>query len=143
MKIEEIILQISARIRAIRKEQKLTQREFADIFGISQSSYSAYENGSTIPTVEFLIKVAQKYNISMDYLTGLSISKKGMQADEDNKLLQKTIVDPIIETGGNEKELLQAYIRQIRDEQSKANEASETAVAQIMKIINEKYPENK
>lgn len=141
MKIEEIILQISARIRAIRKEQKLTQREFADIFGISQSSYSAYENGSTIPTVEFLIKVAQKYNISMDYLTGLSISKKGMQADDDNKLLQKTIVDPIIETGGNEKELLQAYIRQIRDEQSKANEASETAVAQIMKIIQEKYPE--
>ena len=137
MKIEEIILQTSARLRAIRKENKLTQREFADLFGISQSSYSAYENGSTIPTLEFLIKVAQKYKISMDYLTGLSVDRKGLQADEDNEFIKNTIFNPAVINATSEKDALLAYVDVLRNQL----EETTNGIANITKIINEKYPE--
>ena len=98
--MEEINITISARLKAIRKENKMTQREFADKFKISQSSYCGYENGSTVPTLFFLIQVAQEFNISMDYLTGLSESKKGLQADEDYQyfvdLINKESVDTLV-----------------------------------------------
>lgn len=101
--MEEDMIIISARLKAIRKEHKLTQQTFADKFGISQSSYSGYESGTIAPTLFFLIQVAKEYKISMDYLTGISKEKKGLQADEENELIREVTFGQVIkQCGGDE-----------------------------------------
>ncbi|MDE6059110.1 MAG: helix-turn-helix domain-containing protein [Clostridia bacterium] len=47
-----------------------TQRQVAEHLGISQPSYIRYENGSSEPTLENLVKIADLYEVSVDYLLG-------------------------------------------------------------------------
>ncbi len=55
-------------LRQLRQENNLNQKEFADMFGISTVSLSSYENGTKMPTLELLINISQKFNISLDEL---------------------------------------------------------------------------
>ena len=55
-----------------RKLNKLTQREMAEKLGITQPSYIRYENGSAEPKQEILVKIADVFDVSVDYLMGRS-----------------------------------------------------------------------
>ena len=55
-----------------RKLNKLTQRQVADYLKIAQPSYIRYENGSSEPSLETLVKLADLFDISVDYLLGRS-----------------------------------------------------------------------
>ncbi len=58
------------RIRELREDHDLTQREVAEMLGLSQTGYSKYETGTNdIPTA-VLIKLADFYKTSVDYLLG-------------------------------------------------------------------------
>lgn len=58
------------RIRDMREDSDLTQADVAKLLGIAQTVYSRYERGfQTIP-LEHLIKLADHYNVSIDYLIG-------------------------------------------------------------------------
>lgn len=58
------------RIRDLREDADLTQTQVAEILGIRQTVYSRYERGfQTIP-LEHLIKLADYYRVSVDYLLG-------------------------------------------------------------------------
>lgn len=58
------------RIRDLREDADLSQREIAAYLGIQQTVYSRYERGfQTIP-LEHLIRLADYYNVSIDYLLG-------------------------------------------------------------------------
>lgn len=53
-----------------RKLNRLTQRDVAAHLGIAQSSYIRYENGKAEPTLENLVKLADLFDVSIDYLLG-------------------------------------------------------------------------
>ena len=53
-----------------RKLNKLTQRQMADYLKIAQPSYIRYENGSAEPSFENLVKIADYFDVSVDYLLG-------------------------------------------------------------------------
>lgn len=53
-----------------RKLNRLTQRQVADHLSISQPSYIRYENGTAEPTLENLVKLADIFDVSIDYLCG-------------------------------------------------------------------------
>ena len=53
-----------------RKLNGLTQRQMAEMLGIAQPSYIRYENGTSEPTLETLVKIADAFDISVDYLLG-------------------------------------------------------------------------
>ncbi len=58
------------RIRDLREDLDMTQAEIANMLGMSQTGYSKYETGENdIPTT-ILIKLANFYNTSIDYLLG-------------------------------------------------------------------------
>ena len=58
------------RIRELREDHDLTQREVAEMLGMSQTGSSKYETGTNdIPTA-VLIKLADFYKTSVDYLLG-------------------------------------------------------------------------
>lgn len=63
------------RIRDLREDHDLTQKQIAQILGMSQTGYSKYETGENdIPTA-ILIKLAVFYHTSTDYLLGLTDKK--------------------------------------------------------------------
>lgn len=53
-----------------RKLNRYTQRQMAEYLQITQPSYVRYENGSSQPTLENLVKMADLFDISVDYLLG-------------------------------------------------------------------------
>lgn len=64
------------RIRDLREDSDLTQTDLAKILNCSQRSYSYYESGGhDIPT-QALIKLADFYNVSVDYILGRTNEKK-------------------------------------------------------------------
>ena len=60
------------RIRNIRIDNDLKQREVAEFLNISQNTYSQYEIGVRNFPLDTIIRLAQFYNTSVDYLVGLT-----------------------------------------------------------------------
>lgn len=60
------------RIRNLREDNDLTQREIAEYLFCDQSLYSKYERGLRDVPVEIVIKLAKFYGTSTDYILGLT-----------------------------------------------------------------------
>ena len=60
------------RIRALREDSDLTQAFAASLVFVSQRTYADYELGNTRIPVDRLIILAKYYNVSMDYICGVS-----------------------------------------------------------------------
>ena len=58
------------RLRDMREDKDLKQRELAEILNVSQTTYSRYESGELDITSAALIKLADFYNVSVDYILG-------------------------------------------------------------------------
>ena len=58
------------RIQDLRTDADMSQKQLSEILHISQRSYSHYETGSRNIPVEMLIRLANYYDISVDYLVG-------------------------------------------------------------------------
>lgn len=70
---------IAERLKELRQMQKIEQRELASVISVSRTAMSKYEKGDVIPSADKLIAIAQKYDVSMDWLCGLSDSTKSTQ----------------------------------------------------------------
>ena len=57
-------------IRSLRIDGGYTQKQIADYLGVSQNTYSQYELGVLNYSVDALVKLADFYNVSLDYLVG-------------------------------------------------------------------------
>jgi len=62
-------------IRSLRIDKDLKQRELAEILNVSQNTYSQYELGIINFPVDALVRLAEFYNTSVDYLLGLTDEK--------------------------------------------------------------------
>ncbi len=60
------------RIRELREDKKLNQTQVAKMLGMSQTGYSKYETGENDVPTTILIKLAQFYDTSTDYILGLT-----------------------------------------------------------------------
>ena len=55
-------------IKKIRKDNNLTQEEFANLFGVTYQAVSKWENGKNVPDVAIMTEISKKFNISLDEL---------------------------------------------------------------------------
>ena len=67
-----MISKLSERIRELRINRKLSQRDLADILGVSPSIISAYEIGERTPSVDVIVSLSYFFNCTTDYLLGKS-----------------------------------------------------------------------
>lgn len=65
----------SKRLKELRNDMKLTQKQFAEKIGFTQATLSAYENNPKSPSLDIIIDIANKCNVSLDWLCGLSDRK--------------------------------------------------------------------
>lgn len=58
------------KLKELRIESGKTQKELADYLNVKQNTYSQYENGKLQIPIETLIRLADFYDVSVDYLLG-------------------------------------------------------------------------
>lgn len=63
-------MKFSERLKYLRKESDFSQRDISEILGISVSAYQYYEQGKTEPRLDNLVKLADLFHVSMDFLIG-------------------------------------------------------------------------
>ncbi len=73
---------LAMRLKELRETLELNQSDFSKSIDLKQQTYSAYEKGINKPPIDILIKIAEKYNVSLDWLCGFSnLSKKKVRLD--------------------------------------------------------------
>lgn len=77
------------RLTSLRKMKKLTQSEMASILGVARTTYSSYEQGRRTPDVDIQNKIADYFDVSLDYLHGRSDESQ----DNDPNLLVAAHID--------------------------------------------------
>lgn len=65
-------MKYAERIRSLREDHDKTQGEIAKLLNVGQRTYCDYELGKTRIPVDSLILLARLYNVSMDYICGIS-----------------------------------------------------------------------
>jgi transcriptional regulator with XRE-family HTH domain len=66
------ILQISQTVKELRQLRGITQAELANSLGVKQSCVSKWERGNTVPNVVQIIALARFFDVSADYILGIS-----------------------------------------------------------------------
>ena len=63
------------RMRNLRQDNDLSQKKVADMLGVAQTTYSQYELEKRPMPIDYLIALCKFYNVSADYMLGLSNRK--------------------------------------------------------------------
>ncbi len=85
------LLFFADRIKLLRESAGLTQAELAKRLGLSRSSVNSWEMGLTIPSTQYIVELAKKFDVSSDYLLGIeetsNIPTKGLTQKQISALL--------------------------------------------------------
>lgn len=73
------------RLKDLREDKDLNQAQVAEIIGTSQQYYGKYENGIRPIPFDRVIVLAKYYNVSIDYIAGLTNDKRGIGYSKDSK----------------------------------------------------------
>lgn len=95
----------------LRTRRHLTQKEFADRAGINAGVYSRYERGETDIPLSVAKKIAVAFDVSIDFIAMYSISEQGIHDDEDIKVIQETIFNPLVENEGDKIMALKEFVK--------------------------------
>lgn len=91
------MVEFGQKLRDLRKQKNLTQKQLAEQIGVQNSVISFYEVGDRTPSPDILRKLASVLHVSVDYLMGIekheSIDVSGL--DEDDKKLVRLMVDTL------------------------------------------------
>ena len=75
-------MKFNERLKQLRQQEGLTQRELAKSIEVGRTTISEYESGKIVPKQEGLLKLANYFNVSVDYLTGVSDNPATRQHNE-------------------------------------------------------------
>lgn len=64
------------KLKAIRQEHGITQKQLADVMGLAVATISSYETGGNYPSADVLIRICKYFDISADYMLGLSDTRE-------------------------------------------------------------------
>ena len=71
------------RLRKLRKEKNLSQKELGDLIGVKKSTICSYEKQTRTPTIENIIDLMQIFNVTSDYLIGADYLIKTFSNQEE------------------------------------------------------------
>lgn len=86
------LFSLADRIKTLREKAGLTQADVARTLGISRSGVNAWEMGLSVPSTQYVVELAKKFDVSTDYLLGMentsTISVKGLTEKQVSVLLE-------------------------------------------------------
>lgn len=72
---------VGKRLRLLRTERKLTQEELGKVLGVGKTTISQYESEVRKPDADMLKRIAQFFDVSVDYLLGLTEEKRPVKLE--------------------------------------------------------------
>ena len=103
-------MEFGENLKRLRKQAKITQQEMADKIGVSRVSYSYYERGRALPTIENLCNIASILNATPNALLGYEQEKK--EIDVQTVLnMQMQIIDTLIESLSDMRDVLKNAVQ--------------------------------
>lgn len=66
------MVNMGEKLKSLRVEKKLTQKQVANRIGLATSAVSSYESGSRYPSYDVLVKLSRIFHVSTDYLLGIA-----------------------------------------------------------------------
>ena len=115
---------VGERIRCLRESVKLSQTKIAKEFGVSQSSLARYEIGEATPPLELLLKYADYFDVSMDYIFGRTDNPKG------------ELYENHVNVGMNNPEMAR-FVEMCFDPGSAMNERLKATLIKMLSEVNE------
>ncbi|MDE6730441.1 MAG: helix-turn-helix domain-containing protein [Oscillospiraceae bacterium] len=113
------------RMSELRKKRGLTQKQVAAALGIGESSYCSYENASREPNYQMLIRIADFFGVSLDYLLNHKINGTDVTISlEDLEILEK--YDAMSDSARN---LVNLLMNLVRDYESQISRSSRITVS--------------
>lgn len=88
---------LSERLKQLREEKELMQKEIASFLNISTSAYGFYEQDKRTPTPDVLSKLADYFNVSVDYLLGKTNTRNSSSKDSTPTKKEKKNHDTFME----------------------------------------------
>lgn len=79
------------RLRSVRKEHGLTQTEAASRIQTDQSQYARYENNRATPSLEIAARIAQEFEVSLDWLVGLSDRREPYRVEQSEVIEERLL----------------------------------------------------
>jgi transcriptional regulator with XRE-family HTH domain len=77
------MITLADRLKELRKSKNLNQAELGKILGVGKTTISMYENGNSTPNDEIKLKIAEYFNVSLDYLLGKTNIKNYYSTDKE------------------------------------------------------------
>lgn len=113
--------ELGERLRRLRESVKLSQVKMAELLGVKQSSINRYEQGQSTPSLETLVRYADYFDVSLDYLLARTDNPQG-------KLYEYR---PKIAPGSEE---MKQFIEMCFDPQSPLNEKLKQTLLEMMEV---------
>lgn len=90
------MIAFSESLKRFRKEHNLTQKQIADAIGIQKNAYQSYEYGKSLPSINVVARIADAYDVSVDYLLGRTDNPNlhvfGTEPEKSDDLIDKVIL---------------------------------------------------
>ena len=74
-----------SRIRDLREDSDLTQEQLVELLDMHKTTYTNYEQGKHTVPLDFAVILAKYYNVSLDYIAGLTSDKRGFSYSDLTK----------------------------------------------------------
>lgn len=82
------MLIISKRLKELRENLGVSQAKLAQEIGITQASVNRYEMGKVFPTAETLLKYADRFDVSLDYIFGRTDKPQGINYEYQPQIIE-------------------------------------------------------
>lgn len=102
------------RLRDLREDSNKTQQEIADYLGTSAQHYGKYESGKAEIPLERAVLLAKYYNVSLDYIAGISSSRHPLDLDNLSSPAE-ILSDKITQLSDNEKQAVKDTLSSVID----------------------------
>ena len=111
--------ELGERLRRLRESVKLSQVKMAELLGVKQSSINRYEQGQSAPSLETLVRYADYFDVSLDYLLARTDNPRGKLYEHHPKI-----------TPGSEE--MKQFIEMCFDPQAPVNKRLKEALLRLM-----------
>lgn len=106
-------------LKKLREECKLTQEELANHLGLKRYNISDWEQERTQPDIESIKKLANYFNVSIDYLLGKSDVRNINNPDIDESSFKVAFYNEVEDLSDDMKEQVLDYVRYLRNKNKK------------------------
>ena len=93
---KETVMLFGQRLRDLRRRCKMTQQSVADRLQIHRSTYTKYEIGGVTPDQQGLLKLAEIFGVTVDYLLGRSDEEPTRLANDENQPTMLTLQEKVL-----------------------------------------------